>query len=118
MARDDSFHEYIMNEVLAEIDGISSRPMFGGFGIYKDSVFFALIGDGELYFKVGDGNQADYKKHGSKPFVYTGHKGKDVTLSYWLLPEEIMENKNELIRWIDKAVRSCGGERYRSTFFW
>ena len=104
MARNDSFHEYIMYEVFQGIEGLSSRSMFGGFGIYKNSVFFALIGDGELYFKVGDNNKADYKKSNSKPFVYTGHKGKDVTLSYWLLPEEIMENKNELIRWIDKAV--------------
>lgn len=117
MARDDSFHEYVMNEVFVGIDGISSRPMFGGFGIYKQSlrpsnkssglsegVLFALIADGELYFKVGESNEADYEKMGSKPFIYTGHKGKDVTMSYWLLPEDIMENKDELEKWIEKSV--------------
>ena len=106
MTRDNSFHEYIMNEVLAEVDDISSRPMFGGFGIYKDSVFFALISDSELYFKVGESNKTDYNKTNSRPFVYIGHKGKDVTLSYWLLQEEIMENKDKLIKWVDKSVEA------------
>lgn len=111
MARDDSFHEYVMNEVFAEIDGISSRAMFGGWGIYRNGIFFALISDGELYFKVGKGNKADYEKLGSKPFVYTGHKNKNITMSYWLLPEDIMENKDELEKWIDKSVEARKGSK-------
>jgi DNA transformation protein and related proteins len=119
MARGDSFHEYIMKEVFAGIEGLSSRAMFGGFGIYKQSlrpfdkssdlkhgVFFALISGGELFFKVDESNRADYEKYDSKPFIYTGHKGKYVTLSYWQLPEEIMENGDELIKWIDKSVEA------------
>jgi|SRR3989344_3827070 len=106
MARDDSFHEYIMSEVLQGIDGVTSRPMFGGFGIYKDGAFFALISKGELYFKVDESNKSDFEKYDSKPFVYTDHKGKDVTLSYWLVPEEIMENKGELAKWVDKSVEA------------
>ena len=95
-----------MNEVFREMDGITSRPMFGGFGIYKDSVFFALIGDGQLYFKVGENNKSDYEKWGSKPFVYTGHKGKDVIMSYWDLPAEIMEDRDKLTKWINKSVEA------------
>ena len=104
MPRDNSFHEYIMNEVFQDIEGVTSKPMFGGWGIYRDGVFFALIADGELYFKVDDSNKAEYNKYDSKPFVYTGHKGKDVTMSYWLLPEGIMEDKNELVKWVGKSV--------------
>ena len=104
MPRDNSFHEYIMNEVFQDIEGVTSKPMFGGWGIYRDGVFFALIADGELYFKVDDSNKAEYNKYDSKPFVYTGHKGKDVTMSYWLLPEWIMEDKNELVKWVGKSV--------------
>ena len=102
--KDDSFHEYVMSEVFRDIDGIASRHMFGGWGIYKEGVFFALIGDGQLYFKVGGSNQSDYEKYGSEPFVYTGHNGKDVILSYWQLPTEIMEGKDELVKWIEKSA--------------
>lgn len=104
MPKDDSFHKYVMDEVFQEIEGITSRPMFGGFGIYKDGVFFALIADGQLYFKVDESNQADYERYSSKPFVYTGHKNRDVTMSYWELPVEIMEDRDELVKWIEKSV--------------
>lgn len=106
MTKDNSFHEYVMSEAFHDIDGITSRPMFGGWGIHQDGVFFALIGDGQLYFKVDESNKSDYQKYDSKPFVYTGHKGKDVTMSYWELPAEIMENREELVRWIGKSVKA------------
>jgi len=93
-----------MNEVFRGIDGIISKPMFGGWGIYKNGTFFALISDGVLYFKVDRVNKPDFEKYGSKPFVYTGHKGKDVTMSYWELPADIMDDKDELGKWIDKSV--------------
>ena len=35
-----------------------------------------------------------------------GHKGKDVTLSYWELPAEIMEDRDELEKWIEKSVKA------------
>ncbi|MCH8821713.1 TfoX/Sxy family protein [Patescibacteria group bacterium] len=106
MGKDDSFHDYVMMEVFRDIDGITSKHMFGGWGIYLDGVFFALIGDGQIFFKVDESNRSDYEKHGSKPFVYTGHKGKDVTLSYWELPAEIMEDRDELEKWIEKSVKA------------
>jgi len=104
VVKDDSFHEYVMNELFAGIDGITSRPMFGGFGIYQNGEFFALIDSGQLYFKVDEINQRDYEKYGSKPFVYTGHKGKQVTLSYWELPTDVMDNHNLLRNYIEKSV--------------
>lgn len=30
------FHDYVINDLLSEIPGITSRKMFGGYGIYKD----------------------------------------------------------------------------------
>jgi len=78
------------------IDGIISKPMFGGFGFYMNSKFFAFIADGKLYFKVGSSNKRDYEKRGSKPFVYRGHKGKDITMSYYELPVDIIEDREQL----------------------
>ena len=106
MVRDTSFHEHVMGEVFRDIDGLTSRPMFGGWGIYQNGVFFALIGEGQLFFKVDESNKSDYQKYGSKPFVYTSHKGKDVTMSYWELPADVMEDREELTRWIEKSVNA------------
>lgn len=105
MPRDQDFNDYIVNDVMKDIPGITSRAMFGGWGIYKDGIFFALISDGELYFKVDESNIDDYKKRGSHPFVYSS-KSKDMTMSYWLLPEEILEDRSELPLWIEKSVKA------------
>ncbi|MEK7559368.1 MAG: TfoX/Sxy family protein [Patescibacteria group bacterium] len=102
---DRSFHGFVIEEVLREIPGITSRSMFGGWGIYKDGIFFALIADNQLYFKVDDSNKKDYQNLGSEPFVYESKHGK-MTMSYWLLPEEVMSDKERLKDWVDKSVEA------------
>jgi DNA transformation protein and related proteins len=93
-----------MEELMGDMPGVTSRAMFGGWGIYKDGVIFAIIADGRLYFKVGSGNQQDFESRGSESFMYQMPNGKKTTMSYRELPEEIAENKNELVGWIDKSV--------------
>lgn len=104
MAKSNPFHEYVMNEVFYEIDGVISRPMFGGFGIYKDGLFFALISDDALYFKVDESNRKDFKKLGSKQFTYTTLNGKVTRINYWELPEKIIDDREELVKWVEKSV--------------
>ncbi|KKW22038.1 MAG: TfoX domain-containing protein [Parcubacteria group bacterium GW2011_GWA2_51_12] len=100
---DKSLNEYVVHDLLVGIAGITSRAMFGGYGIYKNGKIFAIIADGELYFKVGDGNRADYEKYGSKPFVYEA-QGKQMAMSYWQLPQEMMENKDQVELWVERSL--------------
>jgi DNA transformation protein and related proteins len=101
--RDTSFHDYVVHDVLGGLSGISSKMMFGGWGIYKEETIFGIIAESSLYFKVGETNKDDYKKLGSKPFVYEG-AGKPVTMSYWEVPAEILENRELLSEWVDRSV--------------
>ncbi len=106
MARNKEFHDYVMDEVLAGIEGIASRPMFGGYGIYKNGVFFALITEGALYFKADEKSRPRYERHGSHPFVYSKRGGKQIALSYWEVPADVMEDRDELRRWVADALRA------------
>jgi len=101
-----------MEDLVGGIAGVSSKPMFGGYGIYKDGVIFAIIADGALFFKVDEINRADFEKHESKPFVYKG-KGKPIKMSYLELPAEVMEDREEMIRWVDKAAMASKNVRRR-----
>lgn len=105
MPKDESFKDYVVTEVLGGIDGIIARSMFGGYGIYRHGIFFALIADGVLYFKVDDTNQIDFEKLGSKPFVYNSAKGKKMVMKYYELPEEIMENPEQIREWVEKSYQ-------------
>lgn len=93
------FCDYVVYDLLAHMSGVTFKRMFGGFGLYLDGVVFGIITDGELYFKVDETNRAKYELAGSQPFVYFNGK-KEVTLSYWLVPSEILENPSELENWV------------------
>ena len=99
------FLSYILDDAMNGIPGITARAMFGGYGLYKDGVIFGIIADDELYFKTGDSNQKDYTSAGSRPFTYEGKKGKKIALSYWEVPSDVLENREEIEVWINKAVK-------------
>jgi DNA transformation protein len=106
MPKDTSFHDYVMVEVFDKIPGITSRPMFGDHGVYKDGLFFAIIADGSLYFKAGDSNRLDYESAGSEKFTYQSHKGP-MQMSYYEVPPEVLENPQELEIWVEKSVEAA-----------
>ena len=104
MKKDTRFAQFVTEDLLAEIPGIKAKPMFGGHGIYKEGIIFAIIAEGQLYFKVDEQTEGEYKKLGSSPFTYTMPNKKPMTMSYWLLPADIMESRSELSLWVNAAV--------------
>ena len=100
----DDFLIHVLEDVLVDIENLTYRAMFGGYGIYKDGIIFAIIAFNELYFKVGANNIDEYKKKESHPFVYDRKGHKSTTMSYWLVPDEIMHDKEQIIKWVNKAV--------------
>lgn len=104
MAKHDPYVTYILEEALGHVSGMNVRPMFGAYGMYKDGIFFALIEDGELFFKVNDLTVGEYKKRESRQFTYPMKNGEISKLNYWKVPEEILENRDEVILWIETAV--------------
>ncbi len=98
-----SFCEYVVNELMREIPGVTSRAMFGGYGLYKDGKIFGMIANDILYFKVNDTNKADYERLGSQPFTYE-NKGKKYAMSYWEVPQEIQDEPETLAAWAQKSL--------------
>ena len=96
-----------MRDLFADLPDIRSRAMFGGWGIYKSALMFAIIVDGELYFKVDDCNRAKFAEAGSHPFVYHKPSGGSITMSYWLAPEAVFDNHQLLLETVDSAVAAA-----------
>ena len=99
------FADYVVHDLLAGIGEVRARAMFGGHGVYKRDTMFAIIVDDELYYKVGASNRGDFESHGSKPFQYRSKGRKPVTMSYWKLPAEVVDDRQALEEWTLKAVR-------------
>lgn len=99
------FAEYVVHDLLGQISRITARAMFGGHGLYKGGVIFGIIADGQLYFKTDEKTSKKYKKLGSSPFTYSKGKVKSITMSYWELPAEIMDDPEELKKWVLESSR-------------
>lgn len=103
--RGSEFVDFVL-EGLQPLGGVSGRRMFGGWGLYKDGVMFALIADDQLYLKVDDGNRAAYDAQGLQPFTYTG-KGRSILMSYYEAPGDGFDDPDILCAWAREAFAAA-----------
>jgi DNA transformation protein len=103
-----------LNEVFAEFGHIRVRRMFGGYGIYGDDVMFALVVDNTLYLKADESTMGSFASKDLNQFEYE-RSGKQVRLSYYLAPEEILDNPEAAARWAKNAYDAALRARSRST---
>lgn len=92
-----------IEELFAPLGPVKVKRMFGGHGIYADGLFFAIETDGEIYLKADKETAPQFEAAGSSPFVYQGKNGP-VTISYWSLPHEALEDEREFRRWAALAL--------------
>lgn len=104
-----------IEELFSPFGPVAVKRMFGGHGIYVDALIFAIEADGEIYLKVDELTIPRFAEAGSEPFVYSG-KSKPVAMSYWRLPDEALEDEDELRRWFGlalEAARRAGATKAR-----
>ncbi|MHC4206616.1 MAG: TfoX/Sxy family protein [Planctomycetota bacterium] len=97
----DEYMTYVIDQ-LEVVGPIQARRMFGGAGLYLDGLFFALIADDVLYFKVNDSNRSDFEAAGMGPF--RPFPDKPNIMQYYEVPIEVLENRDTLRDWAQKAL--------------
>jgi DNA transformation protein and related proteins len=103
-ARRNDFVDHVC-ELLAPLGAVRPRAMFGGHGIYVDEVFCAIVASDTLYFKADDGNRADFETLGYAPFK--PFEDKDLVLSYYEVPAEVMDDHRAIVDWARKAIEAA-----------
>ena len=96
--------EYVLDQ-LESFGPVVSKRMFGGIGLYSDALFFGLIDDDILYFKVDDLTRAGYLKAKSKGFDPYGDG--NASLSYYSVPVKVLEDTDELKIWAAASVEAA-----------
>jgi DNA transformation protein len=85
--------------------------MFGGVGIYAGDLFFALIDDDTLYFKVDDSNRKDFEARDMGPFrPYGDERDK---MQYYQVPADLIEDSEALRPWAEKAIAVAARKKAR-----
>ena len=83
-------------EKLSTLGDVSSRKMFGGYGIFESGSMFALItSDGIVHLKVDDSNRAKFEKAGSEKF------GR---MPYYEIPANVLKNTRSLRSWASASL--------------
>lgn len=103
--QDDGFIDFL-HELLEPLGRVSSRRMFGGHGVYVDGIFIAIVVDGRLYLKVDEQSKAAFVAAGCAPFVYE-HKTRVIEMSYWSVPEEVLDSPEQMQPWAKLAVAAA-----------
>ena len=92
-----------LRDMLTGFGPVAVRRMFGGAGLFRDGLMFALVADDVLYVKADGTSRAAFEAAGSEPFTYQ-RQGRDaVAMSYWRAPEEDMDDAEALAAWAAKG---------------
>ena len=100
MAVSQSYREFVL-EQLGRVTPVTGKSMFGGVGIYAQGLFFALIAEDRLYFKVDDTTRPSFEQRGMEPFRPFG---EDSAMGYFELPAGVVEDVAQLESWMRKAI--------------
>lgn len=105
-----NFRDFVLDQ-LSGLD-VRARRMFGGIGLYGGELFFGVIDDDVVYFKVDDSNRADYTARGCEPFRPYGDD--TVSMSYFRVPSDVLEDVDEIKAWARKAISVAASSRMKT----
>ena len=93
--------DYVADQLVG-LGPIKTKRMFGGAGLYLDGIFFGLVADDVLYFKVDGTNKPDYSAAGSGPFKPFGNASYE--MGYYEVPGDVLEDPELMKEWAMKAL--------------
>jgi DNA transformation protein len=81
---------------LTPLGDVSSRKMFGGYGIFESAAMFALIdSNGQVFLKVDDSNLERFENAGAE---------KHGRMPYYQVSQEVLENAEQLHDWARPSI--------------
>lgn len=86
---------------LAALPELTIRRMFGGAGLYSAGLFFGIVADDRVYFRIGDDNRDDFKRAGSVAFQPVPDKA---SMNYFSVPTAVLARSERFVEWAHKAV--------------
>ena len=82
-------------EDLAPLGEVTSKKMFGGFGIFEGGLMFGLVdSEGSAFLRLGPSNEGRYQdRHGKMP--------------YGRVPHQILTDDEQLLAWAEEALQAA-----------
>jgi DNA transformation protein and related proteins len=104
------FRDFLIDQ-MAGFGPVAMRRMFGGAGVYRDGLMFALVVDDILYLKADEAGRDAFRAEGLEPFSYATKHGEHTLTSYWRAPERCLDDPSEMMEWCRAAYAAAIGAR-------
>jgi len=86
---------------LRPLGDISSKKMFGGYGVFESGKMFALVNsEGDVFLKAAGDDREKFVQAG------TPQHGK---MPYFQIPEPVLDDDDQLADWAAEAIRNSKG---------
>lgn len=108
------FQAFVLEQLQRTVRDVRARGMFGGVGVYAGDLFFALMDDDVLYFKVDASNRGRFEERGMGPVRPYGDGGE--VMQYYEVPADVLEDAEALAPWVEASVavaKRAKRERHR-----
>ena len=103
MAVSQDYLDHILDQ-LSLFGEVTTKKMFGGVGFFREGKMFGMLGGDTFRLKVDEGNRADYEARGMAQYS-SGTKKKG--MPYWEVPADVVEDRDLLKQWADKAFQAA-----------
>lgn len=68
---------------------------------------FEMVAEDMLYLRVDDQNKDTLKEAESSPPLNYAKQGRTIDLSFWLAPERLIDEPDELVVWARSALAAA-----------
>ena len=93
--------------LFAGLGEVSVRRMFGGKGVYHRGLIIAVEVRGEILLKADDVSATAFAAAGARRWTYEGRSGKPVSMPYWSIPDEALDDDELMGRWARQAYEAA-----------
>jgi DNA transformation protein len=95
-----------VEEALAPLGTVTMRKMMGGATLYLDNVVFAILYDGEIWFKSDALSDAVWDAEGCERFSVTFKDGRVDTMNSRRAPGDVHDDSDAMRHWAAPAIEA------------
>jgi DNA transformation protein and related proteins len=107
MAVSREFQTYV-EDCFSIVPAVTVRRMFGGLGIFRNGLMFAIAtSEGKLAFKADEQTFDDFIAEGAGEWIYNDQTGRAKRMGYWYAPEWLVDEPEEFREWALKAFAAA-----------
>ena len=105
MSVDEGLYAWVQ-EALEPIGPVSMRKIMGGATLYLNGTIFAILDEGEIWFKADAESDAIWDAEGCERFSITFKDGRVDTMNYRRGPTDVYDDAEAMQRWAGLAVEA------------